>query len=288
MGWDRNRFVDEDKIVNDIICFICAKIAEDPQQAPCEHIFCNDCINNWLQEGNNSCPVDKECISHQDLKQPHRLTMQLINNLTIRCKHFSKGCKLLTKLEHMPQLVQHEEKGCPFYRKPDLGSVRKEINGLRMKCSALNAEINLRSMAIEDKDECLEEKEAKIEKLRNELEKTKRTQRRVWEKFGEKVDQLSKIVQLNTIKDSEIISVHNTTAPSTNENACKLSHICVSDHASGGAHQFASPKCLKGHTMIIDSARAFSCDICFSRKENQPRWRCDECDDDFCFSCYPI
>ena len=307
MGWDRNRFVDQDKIVNDIICFICAKVAEDSKQAACEHIFCTECIDDWLEEGHDSCPVDKEHVSQGNLKQPHRLTLQLINNLTIHCKHFTKGCRLLTSLEHMPQLMEHEDTGCPFYRKVDLGTVRKEINGLRMKCSALNAEINLRAMAIEDKNGFLEEKEDKIEKLQKEFEETERSQKRVWKKFGEKVDQLSKMVQLNTIKDSETISVHRTVIPNTiqnerkprrlghvianssnNENECKLSHICVSDHSLGDAHEFASPKCLRGHTMMIDSARPFSCDICFSRKENQPRWRCDECDDDFCFSCYPI
>ena len=289
MGWERHRFIDQERIVHDIICFICAKVAEEPIQAPCEHIFCTKCINQWFEEGHVSCPVDDCLLTPRDLKLPHRLTMQLINNLIIRCKNFPKGCQLMSKLEDIAQLVKHEEKRCPFSQELDLDAVKNEINGLKVICSELNEEINIRAMAIQDKNESLEEKEDRIKNLKNDIEETERVQQRIWKAFLLKLDRLSNMARLNTIKDSATISVHNTTKPKSNDNACKLSHICVSDHTSGGAHSFASPKCLKGtHTMLVDSARGFSCDICFSKKEKQPGWQCDECDDDFCFSCYPI
>ena len=301
MGWDRRRFIDHDSMVDAIICFICTNVVEDPVQTPCEHIFCNECITKWMEEGRVSCPVDECRLSLNELKPPHRLTMQLLNNLVVRCKHFSKGCRLLSKLEFMPQLIEHEEKGCPHSKPPDLVNAQRRIDALKRRNSELNDEVNLRAMAIEDKNGILDEKVDRIGHLKKEIELTKRTHQKVWKTFHEKIEQLSNMVNLNIIKDSTANVVlddnaqalppesENVARRNVDGNACKLSHICLSDHASGGTHQFAAPKCLRGtHTMIIDSARGFTCDICFSKKEKAPRWRCDECDDDFCFACYPI
>ena len=46
-------------------CAICLdKISEDTEvtELPCEHIFCTECINPWLKNENNNCPLCKKSI----------------------------------------------------------------------------------------------------------------------------------------------------------------------------------------------------------------------------------
>ena len=109
----------------------------------------------------------------------------------------------------------------------------------------------------------------------------KRTHKEVWRAFQVKIEQLAEIARKNIVDDNRVpgarVSVVEGSRLSRSvsrdvENggagACQLSHICMSDHEAGSSHVFAAPKCLRGHTMIIDAAMAFTCDLCFNKKES--------------------
>merc|ERR1711962_316991 len=110
MGWETTRFLDKDTIID---CLICKK-----------------CITQWLQGGQNSCPVDRERVTLAGLKTPNRITMQLLSNLIIRCKNYSERCTLMSKLENMPSLIEHENQGCKYTENNEANIARKEINAL--------------------------------------------------------------------------------------------------------------------------------------------------------------
>jgi hypothetical protein len=70
-----------------IIVQICCSVLEDAVQAPdCEHTFCNDCINEWLQRQNN-CPVDRQLLNSNDLKPAPRVLRNFLAKLDIKCEY---------------------------------------------------------------------------------------------------------------------------------------------------------------------------------------------------------
>ena len=117
MGWDINRFPDRHNVIDSLICTVCTDVVEDPVQTPCEHCFCRGCITQWLQQGNSSCPVDREGLTLNTLKPLNRMTMQVLNKLNVYCKNYGEGCVLMTSFENMPKLVEHELEGCIAVRK---------------------------------------------------------------------------------------------------------------------------------------------------------------------------
>ena len=129
MGWDTKRFASGDSIIDDLICSICTGVLDQPLQAPCEHSFCKECIQDWLGQGKISCPIDQQQLSADLLKAQTRIIQQLLNNLTIRCQNYVDGCHLQCKLEYIHQLTHHEQKWCQ-----DANNEKKrEINYLKKK-----------------------------------------------------------------------------------------------------------------------------------------------------------
>ena len=114
MGWDIDRFPDKDSIEKEDIfkCSICEDVLQDPRQTPCEHSFCKECIEHWLNLGNRNCPIDREPVNLNSLRAESRKTKQLLDRLIIRCKHYRDGCRMMSKLEDMPHLHQHEQNNC--------------------------------------------------------------------------------------------------------------------------------------------------------------------------------
>ena len=112
MGFKLDRFLEKERIANDLICSICTEVLDDPAQTPCEPHFCTTCINRWLNAGNNTCPEDRQPLTSHQLRPASRLTKQWLNNLVIRCQNYSNGCCLMSKFEDMPRLLDHESNQC--------------------------------------------------------------------------------------------------------------------------------------------------------------------------------
>lgn len=79
---------------NDFKCEICFEIVKEPVVVKgCEHLFCHDCISEWLQK-DSKCPVDRTPIVTSDLVAPNRFFRNQYNQLKIQC-HFAKVKKFL-------------------------------------------------------------------------------------------------------------------------------------------------------------------------------------------------
>jgi E3 ubiquitin-protein ligase NRDP1 len=112
MGFDEKRFVNE--IEDEFKCGICEEVMENPiMTTKCEHIFCNQCINQWLQS-NNSCPIDRFGLNSSKLRQPNRTYKLFYSRLEIKCEFESNGCQVICKIEDL----ESHEKTCTF--NPDM------------------------------------------------------------------------------------------------------------------------------------------------------------------------
>ena len=160
MGVDIERIVEKDTVIDHLMCSICMDVLENPKQAPCQHSFCNTCIREWLDNGNHTCPVDRQDLSIQDLNQP-RLLQEILNKLTIRCKNHQKGCSLMAKYADQPQLFKHETENCSVLN----NSFLNDIDKLKKNLKALEKKIL-------EKDKIIFEKEQENTKLKSANEKT--------------------------------------------------------------------------------------------------------------------
>lgn len=65
-------------------CTICIKediIDNDIYITDCNHIFCNECLDDWFQRGNNSCPLCRSEINTYSYKdEKYRLIIHKIEN----------------------------------------------------------------------------------------------------------------------------------------------------------------------------------------------------------------
>ena len=155
MGLDVDRVIEQDAVHSHLKCSICMDVLENPLQAPCQHTFCKQCISQWLNRGNNTCPEDRQKLSLSELKPP-RVIQDLLTKLTIRCKNHKEGCRLLSRYEDMKKLIEHEANDCSTgnnsYRKENeiLKQKNKELeNELKnLRKSLLDAEKSKRDLAV--------------------------------------------------------------------------------------------------------------------------------------------
>ena len=53
------------------VCGLCKLVIRSPMQADCGHIFCNDCLQEAMNDkGKMLCPIDREKISQVSSRNP--------------------------------------------------------------------------------------------------------------------------------------------------------------------------------------------------------------------------
>ncbi|CAG5135506.1 unnamed protein product [Candidula unifasciata] len=103
----------------ELICGICMNVLDTPDETPCRHVFCHDCILTAIRE-NQKCPVCRAPCREGQTKEVLPLVQNLINKLTMRCDYFDNGCTdLILKeffLDHVIscefEMVQCRYKSC--------------------------------------------------------------------------------------------------------------------------------------------------------------------------------
>ncbi|XP_023236686.1 uncharacterized protein LOC111635817 [Centruroides sculpturatus] len=82
----------------DLICSICGCVFYDPVECQCLHVYCRNCICDWLSFQNN-CPVCRKSVSLFELQPVGPIIKNMIMKLTIRCPNAVHGCKQNFALE---------------------------------------------------------------------------------------------------------------------------------------------------------------------------------------------
>lgn len=85
----------------------------------CEHSFCKNCINEWLDQ-QRSCPVDRQSVTSSELKPVPRILKNFLSRLLITCDFADLGCTVVVKLE----LLETHEKECEQTRTGSAVSTR--------------------------------------------------------------------------------------------------------------------------------------------------------------------
>ncbi|CAF3434402.1 unnamed protein product [Rotaria socialis] len=79
-------YVDEISIDENYKCSICSRPFKQPVTTPCDHNYCQDCIQNWLNQNRLSCPTCREPLSTDDLTPiTTRLVLNILDKLLVKC-----------------------------------------------------------------------------------------------------------------------------------------------------------------------------------------------------------
>lgn len=103
MGFDIERFLEP--VDDELKCGICFGVLEDPLVTTCGHVYCSQCLVQWIAE-NGTCPLTCEQLAIDDLKKIGPLT-HLVSKLNIRCGYYQRGCQAILKIESL-QAHQHK------------------------------------------------------------------------------------------------------------------------------------------------------------------------------------
>jgi hypothetical protein len=108
MGYDLERIFEA--VDEELKCGICFGLLENPVQInDCEHIFCGNCIKEWLSKQLN-CPIDRKSVLHSQIKAAPKLITNFIAKVTITCNFAKNGCHSIVKVD---QIYEHI-KSCEF------------------------------------------------------------------------------------------------------------------------------------------------------------------------------
>ena len=103
-GYDDERF---QSIVNENFhCLICYNVLKDPVMCRRnEHYFCRGCITEHLRRNAHRCPNCADELTVETLAEVPRIVKNYLNELSIRCDHYDRGCRELVQLQNLQRHV---------------------------------------------------------------------------------------------------------------------------------------------------------------------------------------
>ena len=73
----------DDELADSFCCSICMFTFTEPSNLPCGHIFCKNCISNWLKR-NNTCPNCKSKCSAGNITKAFKIS-EILDKMKIHC-----------------------------------------------------------------------------------------------------------------------------------------------------------------------------------------------------------
>ena len=167
LGYDDERF---ETIVNqNFHCLICYNVLKDPVMCRRnEHHFCRGCITEHLRRNSHRCPTCADELTVETLQEVPRIVKNYLNELSIRCDHYDRGCRELVQLQNLQRHVAecgfspvvcgnqgcgetiikrdrtyHESELCQFRKLKchNCGEISTMMAGMETKMANINTEI---------------------------------------------------------------------------------------------------------------------------------------------------
>lgn len=113
---ERSRFLNGPQELDEFTCSICQHVLSHPVVTQCcRQLFCGQCIKEWLSK-NKSCPFDRNTLREEQLTDPPRALLNLLNRLTVKCDFAPDGCSATCTLsdlsEHVTKCELNPERAC--------------------------------------------------------------------------------------------------------------------------------------------------------------------------------
>ena len=91
----RIRYFDKEAISEHLYCPICQDVFNYPYALMCGHVFCKNCISEWLGK-NRTCP---ECRTHVDMRSAHKdlIAHKFLDSVPVYCSFL--GCSWTGRMD---------------------------------------------------------------------------------------------------------------------------------------------------------------------------------------------
>eukprot|EP01134_Creolimax_fragrantissima_P005486 CFRG5486T1 len=90
-----------ERVPDSLICAVCEKVLEIPVVTSCTHVFCKQCLSEWLKE-KSTCPKCRREMDCDEAFPAPGYFSGLISELKARCDNFDRGCKAEVALFRLP------------------------------------------------------------------------------------------------------------------------------------------------------------------------------------------
>jgi hypothetical protein len=100
-------YVNELSIDEDLKCSICKEPFQQPVNTPCDHTFCQNCIEQWINEDYTPCPTCRRLLTMNSLLPATRIVVHLLDRLQVQCQ--TCGEKPIQRSAY----INHMTKTCP-------------------------------------------------------------------------------------------------------------------------------------------------------------------------------
>lgn len=120
-------------------CAICVSWLKDPVLTSCGHRFCNSCLDGWLRNKGQLCPVCKNELTYEKDIFPDNFTKREIDQIKLKCSNL--GCDFVgppLSMEHHRYVCRFRTEEKPAEEKCPFASIkcdfigRPETNALEM------------------------------------------------------------------------------------------------------------------------------------------------------------
>jgi hypothetical protein len=108
---DRDRIFDGDRVPKEYFCPICEYLLWNPRScSSCQHLFCQKCIQMWIEYENNGRKCPFRCEPFEDRRCSSSIEC-LLSRLNIHCRNCEFGCSEIVCYD---QLEYHENVECKY------------------------------------------------------------------------------------------------------------------------------------------------------------------------------
>ena len=148
-------------------CCICTNVIKDPVMCHNEHVFCRACITTHLMYSQR-CPTCMQPLTVETLRQATRGIRNMLDELSIRCEFFDRGCGKFVQLGDLKRhvadcgfapavcsnegcqlevnkqdLLHHETAACALRRVTchSCNDIRREIDTVKVNLTAINVKL---------------------------------------------------------------------------------------------------------------------------------------------------
>jgi len=177
------RYLHIESVNQNLLCSVCTEPLQDAMETSCHHLFCKECIFQWL-ERNTNCPVCRENITTSNV-QGSAVINRMVGELQVQCYHCDWTGALANETDHLKS-CDFLAIDCPFAKYGcTVQQMRKYIDK-HMKDTTdghLELVLDFHSTFEQQKEGEIQELEKKIEEYKNtvhclqmELERSKKTE----------------------------------------------------------------------------------------------------------------
>ena len=107
-------YENEESINEHLICSICQRPFDNPCSGSCDHTYCRQCIQQWIENGNASCPICRKVVSTRNLKRVEGRIQNMLGRLRVRCIACGQTCLKRSDFDnHIQEVCPRTIISCP-------------------------------------------------------------------------------------------------------------------------------------------------------------------------------